>query len=120
MIKNTLQNAIKQLSAKHQIGEKEIRIKISKPNNELKYEIMKNSDVLEETNVATALNLNAVVAFMVGNRLNAIIDSIAKEYKIPENNINVRIYTKTDDCEPLLYLFKDTSPVEALDIDKFI
>lgn len=120
MIKDTLKNAIRNLSAKYEIGEKEIRIKISKPNGNLKYEIMKNSQVLEETNVATALNLNAVVAFMVGNRLNTIVDSLSKDFSIPEQKLNVRIYTKTDDCEPMLYLFEETKPVQALDIDKFI
>lgn len=120
MIKDTLKNAIRSLSKKHSIGEKEVRIKISKPSDSLRYEIMKNSDVLEETNLATALNLNAITAFMVGNRLNTIVDSLSKEHGVPENRINVRIYTKTDDCEPLLYLFDETAPKQALDIDKFI
>jgi hypothetical protein len=120
MIKDTLKNAIRSLSDKHGIKEKELRIKISKPKGSLRYEIMKNSEVLEETNVATALNLNTVVAFMVGNRLNAIVDSIAKEFSVPEQTVNVRIYTKTDDSEPLLYLFDDTTPIAGLEIDKFI
>jgi hypothetical protein len=120
MIKETLKNAIRSLSNRHGIGEKEVRIKISKPKDSLKYEIMKNSDVLEETNLATALNLNTITAFMVGNRLNTIVDSISKEYGVPESSMNVRIYTKTDDCEPLLYLFEETTPKQALDIDKFI
>lgn len=120
MIKDTLKNAIRNLSAKYEVGEKEIRIKISKPNGNLKYEIMKNSVVLEETNVATALNLNAVVAFMVGNRLSAIVDSLVNDFGVAEDKVNVRIYTKTDNCEPLLYLFNDTTPVQGLDIDNFI
>lgn len=120
MIKDTLKNAIRSLSEKHGIKQTELRIKISKPSNSLKYEIMKNSEILEETNVATALNLNSIVAFMVGNRLNAIVDSISKDYSVPESTINIRIYTKTDDCEPLLYLFDDTTAMTALEIDKFI
>jgi len=120
MIKDTLKTAIRSLSNKHGINEKEIRIKISKPDSSLKYEIMKNSEVLEATNIATALNLNTVVAFMVGNRLNTIVDTIAKQNSIPEELVNVRIYTKTDDCEPLLYLFKETSPVKALNLDDYI
>lgn len=120
MIKDTLKNAIRSLSNKHGIGEKELRIAISRPEKSLKYEIMKNGDVLEETNIATALNLNAVVAFMVGNRLSAIVDTISKDYQVESNKINVRIYTKTDDCEPLLYLFNGKTPVSALDINKFI
>jgi hypothetical protein len=120
MIKDTLKTAIRSLSNKHGINEKEIRIKISKPEKSLKYEIMKNSEVLEATNIATALNLNTVVAFMVGNRLNTIVDTIAKQNSIPEELVNVRIYTKTDDCEPLLYLFKETNPVKALNLDDYI
>jgi hypothetical protein len=120
MIRETLQNAIRSLSNKHGISEKDLRIAISRPNKNLRYEIMKNGDILEETNIATALNLNSVVAFMVGNRINAIVDSIAKDYKIDQSKLNVRIYTKTEDCEPLLYLFEGKTPVTALDLNKFI
>ena len=120
MIKDTLKNAIRSLSNKHKISEKDLRIKISKPDDALKYEIMKNSEVLEETNVATALNLNTIVAYMVGNRLNQIIQSVSKDYSVPENVVNLRIYTKSEDCEPLLYLFESKNPVRALNIDEFI
>jgi hypothetical protein len=81
---------------------------------------MKNAHVLEETNVATALNLNSVVAFMVENRISSIVDSLVKQYALPESKINIRIYTKTADCEPLLYLFNETTPVEPLETEKFI
>jgi hypothetical protein len=119
MIKETLKTALRRLSEKHGVKETELRIKISKPEESLKYEIMKNSEILEETNVATALNLNSVVAFMVGNKLKNIIDSIAKEYSIKEDRVNVRIYTKTNDCEPLLYLFDETNAKSPLDINKY-
>jgi hypothetical protein len=120
MIKDTLKNAIRSLSNKHGVDEKDLRICISRPQSNLKYEIMKNGDILEETNIATALNLNSVVAFMVGNRLSSIIDSISKEFSVESNKINVRIYTKTQDCEPLLYLFNGKTPVAPLELNKFI
>ena len=126
MIKDTLRNAIRSLSKKYGIGEKELRIKISKSLDEkgnyyLKSEIMKNKDELDVTNVATALNLNTIMAFMVGNRLNTILDSLSKEHGISEETLNVRIYTKDEEsCDPMLYLFDDKTPIVALDIDKFI
>lgn len=120
MIKDTLKNAIKLLSKKHDIDVKELRIKISKPQDTLKYEIMKNKEVLEQTNVASALNLSSIVAFMVSNRLNSIMDDLVKEHKIKTDKINVRIYTKTNDCEPLIYLFDDKEPKCPLDIEVFI
>lgn len=120
MIKDTLKNAIRSLSKKHGIKETELRIAISRPENDMKYEIMRNGNILDETNIATALNLNSVLAFVVENRLSAILDSISKEHRIEESKLNVRIYTKTDDCEPLLYLFEGKSPVTALELNKFI
>lgn len=125
MIKETLKTAIRSLSKKYDIGEKEVRLKIFKTADSegkyhLDYSIMKNSEMLEQTNLATALNLASIPAYMVGNRLNSIIDSLVKEYGIPKSSINVRIYTKTDDCEPLLYLFDGVTPKVALDINKFI
>lgn len=120
MIKDTLTSAIRSLSKKHNIQTNEVRIRISKPEDSLKYEIMKNTDVLDETNLATALNLNAITSFMVGNRLNTIIDSLISNYQVPSNRINVRIYTKTEDCEPMLYLFDGVTPKAPLDIDKLV
>ena len=42
MIKESLVNAISSLSKKHQIHTSELRIRISKKEDSLKYEIMKN------------------------------------------------------------------------------
>jgi hypothetical protein len=120
MIKDTLKNAISLLSKKHNVNVVELRIKISKPENSLVYDIMKNKEVLEQTNIATALNLNSIVAFMVANRLSSIIDGLVVEHGIEESKINVRIYTKTEDCEPLIYLFDGKEPKCQLDIEKFI
>ena len=47
MIKESLVNAISSLSKKHQIHTSELRIRISKKEDSLKYEIMKNKDILE-------------------------------------------------------------------------
>lgn len=120
MIKDTLRNAISSLSKKHGIQERDLRIRISKSDDKLKYEIMDKKDVLEETNVATALNLNSITAFMVGNRINTIVDSLSREFHIPESTLNVRIYTRTEDCEPLLYLFDEKNPKQQLDIDRLV
>ena len=45
MIKDTLKIAIRSLSNKHKVDEKDLRICISRPESNLKYEIMKNGDV---------------------------------------------------------------------------
>ena len=119
MIKDTLSNAIRSLSNKHQIRPNDLRIKISKSKDSLKYEILKITDVLEETNFATASNVNTITSFMVGNRLNMIIDGLIKEYNVPKESINVRIYTKTEYCEPLLYLYDGGKPKQPLDLEKF-
>lgn len=120
MIKESIVNAIRSLSKKHEIHTTELRIRISKKDDSLKYEIMKNKDILEETNLATALNLNMVSAFMVGNKLNTIIDSLSKNYQVSLSAINVRIYTKTEDCTPLLYLFDGVTPKTPLNLDEII
>jgi hypothetical protein len=120
MIKDTLKSAISSLSKKHQIHTSELRIRISKKEDSLKYEIMKNKDILDETNLATALNLNTITAFMVGNKLNTIIDSLSKNYQVSLSTINVRIYTKTEDCSPLLYLFDGVTPKLPLNLDDII
>lgn len=120
MIKEALVNAIRSLSKKHEIDTTELRIRISKKDESLKYEIMRNKDILEETNLATALNLNTITAFMVGNKLNTIIDTLSKNYQVALSKINVRIYTKSEDCTPLLYLFDGVTPKTPLNLDEII
>ena len=120
MIKDTLTSAIRSLSKKYNIQPVEVRIRISRPSDSLKYEIMRNTEVLEETNLATALNINAITSFMVGNKLNTIVDSLVSDYQVPSNKINVRIYTKTEDCEPMLYLFDGVTPKAPLNIDDLV
>lgn len=119
MIEESLSNAIRSLSNKHKIEPKELRIKISKNKDSLKYEILRNTELLEETNLATALNLNTIAAFMVGNRLYNIVEGLIKQYRIDESSINVRIYTKTDSCQPSLYLFDGGKAKQPLDIKEF-
>jgi len=120
MIVDILQNAIRKLSAKHETVPTELRIRISKKADNLRYEILRKSEVLEETNLATALNIQPITAFMVGNKLHKIMDKIAMDYGINDETVNVRIYTKKSDCEPLLYLFDGATPRQELDINEFI
>lgn len=120
MIKDVLRNAISSLSEKHNLATMDLRIKISKPEKKLEYHIMNKGDVIQETNLATALNLNTMVAFMVGNKLSAIMDSLVSKYQIPPSEINVRIYTKSEDCTPLLYLFDGSEAKEKIDLDNLI
>jgi len=120
MIKDTLKSAIKNLSSSYGLSHLNIRIKIDKKDGKLGYEIMDKQKVIDKTNVATALNLSSPVAFLVGNKLSSIIDSISKENNVPLNSVNVRIYNKTDDCEPLLYLFDGINPLKSLDINNYV
>jgi hypothetical protein len=120
MIKDVLANAISSLSKKHNVKTSDLRIKISKPKKKLHYEILKNVEVIEETNLATALNINTVTAFMVSTRLESIIINLSKEHHIPESTINVRIYSKSEDCSPMLYLYDGVTPKAPLDVDSLI
>lgn len=117
MIKDALKNAISSLSEKHNLAPTDLRIKISKPEKKLEYHIMNKGDIIQETNLATALNLNTMVAFMVGNKLSAIMESLVSKYKIAPDKINVRIYTKSEDCSPLLYLFDGSDAKEKIDLE---
>lgn len=113
-----LQRALLNLSKKFNIVPTELRIRISKPKGSLEYEIMQNAEIVRETNLATALNLNYLEAFAVSVKLDSVFSDLSKQNGLDVNNMNVRIFTKTDDCYPSLYLFDGTSPKKALRLEE--
>ncbi len=114
-----LQRALSNLSKNLNIAPKELRIRISKPEGKLEYEVMKNADVVRKTNLATALNLNVIEAFAVSMKLDSVFADLSKQNGLPINSLNVRIFSKTDDCYPSLYLFDGTTAKKAIRLEEF-
>ena len=112
-----LKSALKMLSEKYNIEPTKLRIKISMPNKDLKYHIMENGTDIDETNVATALNLNTVKAFGAGIKLNSLFDKLSEKNQINKSNMNVRIFTKSEDFTPEYYLFDNQSPIKKLALE---
>ena len=110
MIEDALKNAIRSLSSRYGIDTLKLRIKISKPEKKLEYHIMQNDKIVDETNVATALNLTSVTAFMVSTKLNSVFKKLSENNHVPQSNMNIRMYTKSpEDCLPQIYLFDGTT-----------
>ncbi len=114
-----LQTALSNLSKNLNIAPKELRIRISKPEGKLQYDVMKNADVVKKTNLATALNLNVLEAFILSGKLDEIFSTLSKQNDIYIHSLNVRIFTKTEDCYPSLYLFDDTTPKKVIRLEEF-
>ncbi len=114
-----LQRALSNLSKKLDISPKELRIKISKPEGKLEYEVMKSSSVVKKTNLATALNITPIETFLVSVKLDKVFADLAKDNCISINELNVRIFSKTNDCYPSLYLFSGTDPIKAIRLEEF-
>ncbi len=114
-----LQRALSNLSKNLNIAPKELRIRISKPEGKLEYEVMKNADVVRKTNLATALNLNVIEAFAVSMKLDSVFADLSKQNNLSVNSLNVRIFSKTDDCYPSLYLFDGTTAKKAIRLEEF-
>lgn len=118
-ITERLKFAIKDMAGKFKVDIKSVRIKISKPEKELVYEIMKNGEVVGTVNLATALNLGTIETFVASRKLDEIFDNLSMKHKISKNSMNVRIYTKDDkDIKPNLYLFDGTLAKKELNIDE--
>ncbi len=114
-----LQRAVISLSEKYDIDPLTLRLKISKPDKDLEYHIMKNSEIIGDTNIATVLNLNTLKAFAVGVKLNQVFNKLADSNQIEKSRMNVRIYIKSvDDTEPHLYLFDDTKAIRKVLIEE--
>lgn len=114
MIQGKLKTAIAKLSEKHNLSIKDIRIKISRIGGKLNYDIMRKGEVLENVTLAQALNLNAFETFMANNKLEQIFERLSNVNSVPQERMNVRIYTESDDCSPLFYLFDGTEAKRSL------
>ena len=114
-----LHKAVVSLSEKYDVDPLILRIKISKPNRDLEYHVMRNSEIIDETNIATVLNIMPLKAFVVGVKLNSIFNKLAESNQIEKSRMNVRIYIKSvEDTSPHIYLFDDTKAVRKVALEE--
>ncbi len=118
-MQDTLRNAIRTLSEKYEVDPLKFRINISKPNKDLEYHIMSYNKIISSTNLASALNLGTLKAFAAGIKLNSIFSKLSNENQIEKSRMNVKIYTKSDDFTPLLYLFDGEVAKRKIELAEF-
>ncbi len=113
-----LKHAIKTLSGKYEVDPLSLRIKISRPKKELEYHIMQNAKTLDETNIATVLNMNPAKAFFANVKLTSAFKALSSNSGIDASRMNVRLYIKSlEESRLHVYLFDGTEPKQEVPIE---
>ncbi len=120
-----IQDALKKLSDESGIDKKNIRIKLSLEKNRLlgnslKITIMNNKEHVKDIKLGDFIHLNACELIVVGGFLKNTLSKKASESDILIEHINARIFTKTDDCYPSVYLFDLGKPIKEITLQELM
>ena len=119
-----IQLALKKSSEDSSIDKKDIRIKISITKgfikDDIRLSLMKNTDYLHDLDIKTLLGINALELIFVNTFLCKTLTNFSKELGVSEKDIDARIYTKSDDFTPLVYLYSANKPVRPITMEELM
>jgi hypothetical protein len=119
-----IQLALKKCSEESSIDKKDIRIKLSITKGFIKDEVrltlMKNTDYLHDLDIKPLLGINALEVMIVNTFLCNTLSKFSKELNVSEKDIDARIYTRSDDFTPLVYLYSDNNPIRPITMEELM
>ncbi len=123
-IVSKIQSALKSCADINGIESKELRVKIYLKKgfiaNTVKCSVMRKMDVVCEVNLKDLLGLNPIQSPLVNTYLGNSLSKFANKEAIPEDSVNGRFYTTSEDFTPRLYLFSGDAPVREVKIEELI
>lgn len=122
-----IQNGLKTCSETYGVSAKDVQIKITNATSmfdSVKFFLMKGNENVQfdghdlKLDIKTLLNLNAMEAVIVSNYLKDTFGSLAKKNNLDVKNINARIFTKTADFNPSVYLHEGQKIVKEITVEE--
>ena len=122
-IEQTLKEALIRLSETHNIPLTQVRLKISHPES-MSYKVMSGVQSVADLSLKEALNLTGVLAVLKATAIRGYLlktlTYLSNQNKASITSVDVRIYTKTDDCEPMGYVFIDGKPLRPIGLEELL
>jgi hypothetical protein len=78
---------------------------------------MQNAEIIDETNVATVLNMIPAKAFFAELKLNSVFKQLSANSNIDSSRMNVRLYVKNDE-KLHVYLFDGVNPKNEVPMEE--
>lgn len=117
-----IQNALKKCSLDSGIEKRDIRIKIVIDKgfiaNNVKCSLLNKTDFVYDIEMRNLLGLNPLESTLVSKYLSGTLAKLAEEENIPKENVNARIYTKSEDCTPSVYLYNLGKAVRPITVEE--
>jgi len=123
-IVSKIQSALRACAENNGIPTKEVRVRISRKKgfiaSTVKCDVMRKTDVVGEANLKDLLGLNPIQSPLVNTYLGDALLKFARKEGIPEESVNGRFYTTSDDYSPRLYLYSGEAPVREIKIEELL
>jgi len=117
-----IQQALEKCSLDSSIDKRDIRVKIVIDKgfiaNDVKCSLLNKTDFVYDIELRNLLGLNPLQAKLVSNYLSGTLKKLAEKNNIPDKDINARIYTKSDDYLPLVYLYNQGKAIKPITVEE--
>lgn len=117
-----IQNALKKCSLDSSIDKKDIRVKIVIDKgfiaDSVRCSLLNKTDFVHDIEIRNLLGLNPMEAILVSKYLSGTLGKLAENENIPKENVNARIYTKSEDYTPSVYLYNSGKAIRPITIEE--
>lgn len=117
-----IQQALEKCSLDSGIDKKDIRVKIVIDKgfiaNNVKCSLLNKTDFVYDIEIRNLLGLNPMEAILVSKYLSGTLGKLADNENIPKENVNARIYTKSEDFTPSVYLYNLGKAVRPITVEE--
>jgi len=117
-----IQQALEKCSLDSSIDKRDIRVKIVIDKgfiaNDVKCSLLNKTDFVYDIELRNLLGLNPLQAKLVSNYLSGTLKKLSEKNNIPDKDINARIYTKSDDYLPLVYLYNQGKAIKPITVEE--
>jgi cellobiose-specific phosphotransferase system component IIB len=117
-----IQNALEKCSLESGIDKRDVRVKIVVDKgfiaNSVKCSLLNKTDFVYDIEMRNLLGLNPIESTLVSNFLSKTLKNMADQDGIPVENINARIYTKSDDYYPSVYLYNLGKAIRPITVEE--
>lgn len=117
-----IQNALKKCSLDSSIDKRDIRVKIVIDKgfiaDSVRCSLLNKTDFVHDIEIRNLLGLNPMEAILVSKYLSGTLGKLAEKENIPKENVNARIYTKSEDYTPSVYLYNLGKAIRPITVEE--